>query len=352
MLDATGWVYNEVLATRKRAWEERQETVGLYDTINLLPQWKAEHPSLKIVHSQVLQNACVRVDLAFKAFFRRVKAGENPGYPRFKGQGRYDSLTYPQYGNGARLEGRQLILSKIGSIKVALHRPVDGTIKTVTIRRNATGKWFVSFSVEIEPQPQPVPESTVGIDVRLEQFATLPTGEQIATPRFFRTGERALAKAQRTLSKVEKGTPERRKRRKVVAHIHERVANRRRNFAHQEARKIVRRFGTICLEDLNTRGMLRNHCLAKSIHPSGVSDAAWDQFAQIVTSKVGEAGGRVVQVDPRNTSRRCSRWGQVVAKDLSTRAHQWRVCGLIINRDLNAAINILAIGLDSIGANP
>lgn len=352
MLDATRWAYNEALATRQTAWEERQEHVGLYDTINLLPQWKAQRPSLKVVHSQVLQNACVRVDLAFKAFFRRVKAGEQPGYPRFKGYGRYDSLTYPQYGNGARLEGRHLILSKIGSIKVVLHRPIDGRIKTVTVRRTSTGKWLVSFSVEIEPHPQPVPETAVGVDVGLEQFATLSTGEQIANPRFFRTDERALVKAQRTLSKAKKGTPERTKRRKVVAHIHERIANRRRNFAHQEARKLVRRFGTICLEDLNTRGMLRNHCLAKCIHPSGVPDAAWHQFAQIVTSKAAEAGGCVVQVDPRNTSKRCSRCGQLVQKALSVRVHQCPVCGLEINRDLNAAINILAIGLDSIGFNP
>lgn len=187
----------------------------------------------------------------------------------------------------------------------------------------------------------------MGIDVGLEQFATLSTGEQIANLRFFRTDEKALAKAQRRLSKAGKGTPERAKRRKVVAHIHERIANRRRNFTHQEARKIVERFGIMCLEDLNTRRMLKNHCLAKSI-----ADAAWKQFAQIVTSKAVEAGGRVVQVDPHNTSKRCSRCGQLVAKDLSVRVHTCPCCGVEINRDLNAAINILAIGLDSIGSNP
>jgi putative transposase len=347
MLDATRWVYNEALATRKQAWEDRREQVGLYDTINLLPQWKRERPSLKVVHSQVLQNACVRVDLAFKAFFRHVKAGETPGYPRFKGYGRYDSLTYPQYGNGARLEGRHLILSKLGSIKVVLHRPIEGTIKTVTIRRTATGKWFACFSVELSPQPGSVPETAVGIDVGLEQFATLSTSDQIANPRFFRTDERALAQAQRKLSKEKKGTPERRKRRTVVAHIHERIANRRRNFAHQEARKLVRRFGTICIEDLHIRGMLKNHCLAKSI-----ADAAWNQFAQVLTSKAEEAGGQVVQVDPRNTSKRCSRCGQMVHKDLSVRVHSCPICGLEINRDLNASYNILALGLQSIGTKP
>ncbi|GIW16804.1 MAG: transposase [Tepidiforma sp.] len=347
MLEATRWVYNEALATRKRAWEERHESLGLYDTHSLLPRWKAERPSLKIVHSQVLQNACVRVDLAFKAFFRRVKAGEEPGYPRFKGPGRYDSLTYPQYGNGVRLEGRHLILSKLGSIKVVLHRPIEGTIKTVTIRRASTGKWYACFSVEVEPSPQPVPDAAVGIDVGLESFATLSNGEKIANPRFFRREEKALAKAQRRLARAEKGTPERAKRRKVVARIHERIANRRRDFAHQHSRTLVNRFGIIAFEDLNVQGMLENRCLAKSI-----ADAAWKQFVQYTMSKAAEAGRRVVLVDPRNTSQRCSRCGQLVQKDVSVRVHSCPVCGLVLDRDENAAINILRLGRQSLGANP
>jgi len=361
MLEATRWVYNEALATRKRAWEERQESLGLYDTHSLLPRWKAERPSLKIVHSQVLQNACVRVDLAFKAFFRRVKAGEQPGYPRFKGPGRYDSLTYPQYGNGVRLEGRHLILSKIGSVKVVLHRPLEGTIKTVTIRRASTGKWYACFSVEVEPSPQPVPDAAVGIDVGLEHFATLSTGEHIPNPRFFRRDESERrsgaapqqAKAQRKLSKAEKGTPERRKRRKIVARIHERIANKRRDFAHQLSRNLVNRFGIIAFEDLNVQGMLEGRSgaapqrLAKSI-----ADAAWKQFVQYTMSKAAEAGRRVVLVDPRNTSQRCSRCGQLVQKDVSVRVHSCPVCGLVLDRDENAAINILALGLQCLGASP
>src|SRR5262249_16893060 len=147
------------------------------------------------VHSQVLQNIHVRVDLAFKSFFRRVKASEDPGYPRFKQFGRYDSITYPQYGNGVRLEGNTLILSKIGSVKVILHRPVEGQIKTVTLRRSSTGKWFVSFSVVTKPQLLAPDSSAVGVDVGLCCFATLSTGEKIANPRFLRCEERAVAKA-------------------------------------------------------------------------------------------------------------------------------------------------------------
>jgi putative transposase len=319
----------------------------LYDTQSLLPAWKVDRPSLKLVHSQVLQNVQVRVDLAMGAFFRRVKAGEDPGYPRFKQFGRYHSITYPQYGNGVRLDSSTLILSKIGSVKVILHRPVDGQIKTVTLRRSSTGKWFVSFSVETSPQSLAPDSSAVGVDVGLESFATLSNGEKIANPRFFRSEEHELAKVQRKLSKATKGTQERAKRRKIVSRVHERIANRRSNFAHQESRKLANRFGTLAFEDLNAQGMLKNHCLAKSI-----ADAAWNQFVLVTTSKAEEAGRRVVLVDPRNTSKRCSRCGQKVEKDLSVRVHSCPVCGLILDRDENAAINILALGLQCLGASP
>ena len=198
-------------ALRKNAWEQEQRPISLYETNKILTQWKKERPDLNQVHSQVLQNVQMRVDLAFKAFFRRVKAGETLGYPRFKGKGRYDSFTYPQY--GFNLDGNHLHLPKIGDVRVVLHRPVEGTIKTLTIWRSSTGKWYACFSVEYDPTPAPRKETTVGIDVGLESFATLSNGEKIENLRFFRTDEKALAKAQRRLSKAEKGTPERKKAR-------------------------------------------------------------------------------------------------------------------------------------------
>ncbi len=348
MLEECRWVYNETLATRKRAWEDRKETLSLYDTIKLLPAWKAERPALKIVHSQVLQNVSIRVDLAFKAFFRRVRAGDpEAGYPRFRGHGRYDSITYPQYGRGARLMGGTLVLSKIGSVRVNLHRPVEGRAKTVTLNRSATGKWFACISVETEPKPLPPSGMAIGIDVGLESFATLSNGEKIANPRFFRRDEKAVIKAQRKLSQTEQGTPERAKRRRATARTYERTANRRSNMAHQESRKLINRFGVIAFEDLNVMRMLKNHRLAKSI-----ADAAWGQLVRNTMSKAEDAGRRVVLVSPRNTSKRCSRCGQMVDKDLSVRVHSCPVCGLVIDRDENAAINILALGLQRLGASP
>lgn len=350
MLEECRWLYNKILETRKNAWEQHQESLRLYDTQKMIPSWKMERPSLKAVHSQVLQNINIRVDLAFKAFFRRVKAGEDPGYPRFKGRGWYDSMTYPQYRNGASLDGDKLSLSKLGQVKLVLHRPVEGTIKTVTIRRQA-GKWYACFSCEIEAQPLPQTEQAVGIDVGLTSFATLSNGEKVDNPRFFRQDEKALAKAQRKLSKGDKGTPERAKARKVVGRIHERIANHRRDFAHKLSRQLVNTFGLIAFENLNIKNMLKNapkgHPLSKSI-----ADAAWNQLVQYTTYKAESAGRRVVLVDPRNTSQRCSKCGSLVQKSLSVRVHSCNICGLVLDRDENAAINILALGLQGMGKIP
>lgn len=184
-------------------------------------------------------------------------------------------------------------------------------------------------------------------DVGLESFATLSTGEKIANPRFFRKDEKELAKAQRKLANAEKGTPERAKRRKAVAHIHQRISNRRSDFAHQLSRHLVNEYSLVVFERLNTKDMLQNHRLAKSI-----TDAAWGQLVQYSTYKAVDAGRAVVLVNPNGTSQRCSRCGTVVKKALSIRVHSCPVCGLVMDRDENAAINILALGLQSLGFNP
>lgn len=344
-LELCRWVYNETLATRKNAWEQEKRSISCYDTIKMLPGWKKEKQELSQVYSQVLQEVCKRVDLAFKAFFRRAKSGEKPGYPRFRGYGWYDSFTYPQ--TGFTLCDNGLLLSKIGGIKIVQHRPIEGKIKTLNISRDAVGNWYACFSCEVEPVPLPESKKAVGVDVGLESFATLSTGEKIDNPRFFRRDENELAKAQRKLSKAEKGTPERAKRRLAVCHIHQRISNRRKDFAHKFARQLVNEYGIIALEKLNGKGMLQNHCLAKSI-----SDAAWNQFAQYTQYKAENAGRECVLVDPRNTSKKCSRCGTLVEKSLSERVHSCPVCGLQIDRDENAAINILALGLQCLDESP
>jgi putative transposase len=343
-LDLCRWTYNKTLEIRKNAWENEGKSLSKYETNNLLPEWKADKPELKDVFSQVLQNVHERVDLALKAFLRRVKAGEKPGYPRFRGRGRYDSFTYPQ--KGFKIDSGKLYLSKIGNIKINLHRPIEGKIKRLTVRRAATGKWYACFSVEIEDQPKPPWKdgTLVGIDVGLESFATLSNGEKISNPRFFREEEHELARAQRKLSKAPKGTPDRKKALKVVERVHERIANKRYEFAHQISNDLVKRFGLIAFEGLNIKGMTKNHCLAKSIH-----DVAWNMLVTLTSYKAESAGSMVVLVDPRNTSKMCSRCGILVQKDLSERFHNCTQCGLSVDRDWNAAINILRLGLQSVG---
>ena len=341
-LEFCRWVYNETLATRKNAWEQEQQSLSLYDIHKLLTLWKQEHPELKGVFSQALQNVQERVDLAFKAFFRRVKAGEKAGYPRFRGYGWYDSFTFKQFGFELLEDG--LFLSKIGTVKMILHRPIIGKIKTLTIQRDTVGNWYACFACQVEPEPLPINELAIGIDMGLECFARLSDGDGMDHPRFFRRDEKELVKAQRKLSKAEKGTPERAKRRRAVQHIHQRIANRRRNFAHQKSRELVNRFGLIAFEDLRIKNMLQNHRLAKSI-----SDAAWRQLIQYTTYKAENAGRVVVWVEPRNTSQKCSCCGTMVEKSLSVRVHACPVCGLVMDRDQNAAINILRLGLESLG---
>jgi len=343
-LELCRWVYNETLATRKNAYEQEGRSVSYYETKKLLPQWKEEKPELKNVYSQVLQEAVKRVDLAFQAFFRRVQNGEKPGYPRFRGRGRYDSFTYTQF--GFSLKPGILHLSKIGDVKIKLHRPIEGEIRRVSIRRMPTGKWFASFLVDVEPdEPLPKTGLSIGVDVGLKSFITLSNGEHVDNPRFFVHEEKALAKAQRRLSKTEKGTPERAKALKVVRRIHERIANKRDDFVRKLSLELVRSYDLIAFEDLNVQEMMRNHCLSKHI-----ADAAWNKLITTTTYKAEWAGKRVVLVNPNGTSQICSGCGQVVQKDLSERVHSCPSCGLTLDRDHNAALNILRLGLQS-GAN-
>lgn len=341
-LELCRWVYNETLATRKNAWGQEKKALSLYDTNKLLTLWKQEHHELKGVYSQVLQNVQERVDFAFKALFRRLKAGEKAGYPRFRGYGRYDSFTFKQF--GFKLFNNGLFLSKIGIMKIILHRPIEGRIKTLTIQRDAVGNWYACFACEVEPELLLFNDLAIGIDMGLECFAKFSNGEEIGNPRFFCRTEKELAKAQRRLSKAEKGTPERAKYRRTFQHIHQSIANRRRNFSHQESRRLVNTFGFMAFEDLRVENMVQNHRLAKSI-----SDAAWKQLIQYTMYKAENAGRVVVLVEPRNTSKQCSGCGAMVEKSLGVRIHKCPECGLIIDRDQNAAINILRLGLESLG---
>lgn len=344
-LDACRWLYNNFLEQRKIVWKAERRSLSRYDQSNTILDLKKEYPFLNNAFSQSLQNVSMRIDLAFRAFFRRIKSGDGPGYPRFRSKLRYDSFTYPQA--GFKLLKKVVRLSKIGGVKIKLHRPIEGKIKTCTVRRTLTGKWFVTFVCDIEHKP---PErsitSSVGIDMGLEHFTTLSNGEQVENPRFFRKEEKVLAKAQRKFSKQEKTSKDRNKTRKVVARIHERIKNKRHDFTHQLSRKFVNKHNTIIVEDLSINDMKKDNfrCINKSI-----GDAAWGQFLSFLDYKAEWAGGRMVKVNPAYTSQTCSECGTRQKLKLSDRVFHCSCCDLQLNRDVNAAKNILALGLQSLG---
>jgi putative transposase len=353
-LESCRMVYNQFLSERKNSWENDKKSVRYYDQQNQLPLLKVQFPGLKNVYCQTLQNVAVRVDLAYQAFFRRCKTGEKPGHPRFKSYGMYDSLTYPLYGRGIRIKADRLNVTGIGHIKTVFHRPLEGVPKTAIIKRSSTNKWYVSFSCEIDkPEPLPKSELNIGIDVGLETFAYMSDDTKIDNPRFFRNEEKQLAKAQRKFSKFPKpekfkpSPPERKKAKKVVSRVHERIGFKRHDFTHQEARRLINKYQMVAVEDLHVNRMVHNHCLSKSI-----LDTSWSKFFDLLFSKAEWAGRIVVAINPAYTSQDCSSCGHREKKSLRDRIHNCECCGLVINRDLNASINILRLGLQSLGANP
>jgi putative transposase len=326
-------LYNAALQERRDAWKVARKSVSRYDQQNQLPEIREERADVASVYAQVLQAALCRVDRTFQSFFRRVKAGEKAGYPRFKSIKRFDSFTYPQL--GFKIENDKLHLSKVGSVKLHLSRPIEGKIKTCTIKREVSG-WFVIFSVE-ENQCSHIPKTgeSVGVDVGLENFATLSTGEAIANPELLHKAESKIKTLQRAVSRKRRGSQRRKKAVRSLAKAHLKVKRQRLDFCHKTSLDLIRRFDEIAVEDLNIKGMVKNHHLAKSIN-----DAAWGTFLSVLECKAENAGRRVWKVPVHHTSQDCSGCGERVKKTLSQREHQCPHCGLNLHRDHNAAINI------------
>lgn len=352
-------LYNSALEERRAYYQMRRTSLGYTQQSAELTEIKAAFPAYQDIYSQVLQDVLRRVDKTFAAFFRRVRRGEKPGYPRFKGANHYDSFTYPQA--GFALAGNALTLSKIGDVKVRLHRPLMGTVKTCTIKRDID-QWYVTFSCEVEEEVLPPCAEMVGIDLGLLHFATLSTGEPIENPRHYRRGLKRI----KLLSQIKDRRKKRSHRHKhaaiALAKAQRKVRNQRKDFQHKAARTLVHRFGLLVFEDLNIVNMsatpnskldpdhegqyLPNGAAAKAGLNQSILDAGWGQFQQLCVAKAASAGRRVLFVDPYQTSQRCSnpQCGKLVLKDLNVRWHSCPHCGRELDRDHNAAINILRRG--------
>jgi len=319
------------LRQSKDSWNEMLEfTKEFYNNYEKFPTKNTLREFVKnsCLYSQVGQEL---VDRFCDSLWK--KSSPKAGFPRFKSFDRMKSLVYPQF--GFSLE-EKLKVTPFGEISIKKHREIKGLIKTLTLKRESSGKWFAIFSVQEEKcVPKENNGEKVGIDLGLTNFAALSNGRFIKNPRHFKKHEEHLASLQKRLSRCKKRSRNRRKAKVKVAVEHERISNCRSDFHHKLSHELVNSYSLIALEALRSKEMAEQN-FGKSIH-----DAGWNKFANMIAYKAEGAGCKAVFVNPKNTTKECSCCGTVAEKKLSDRTHNCPVCGLIMDRDINAAINIL-----------
>jgi putative transposase len=338
-LDVAREVYNACLLERREAYRMAGLILNYYAQANQLKDIRRDRADVAAVNFSMLQAICRRAQRAYENFFRRLKAGQPAGMPRFKSYLRFNSITFPSYGDGCKLRHNRLYIQGVGVLKVKLHRAVGGPIKTLILKRVGQ-RWYVVLTCEVAVVPLPATGQAVGIDLGLAAFLMTDRGKPVEHPKPLHKAQARLRRAQRSLARKKRGSHRRAKQRRRVARLHEKIANVRRDFQHQEAYKLIVTFDVICHEDLAVKNMVQNHCLARSI-----SDAAWGQFIAILVGKAEGAGRRTVAVNPRDTSQTCV-CSEPVPKDLAERWHHCPRCGLSLPRDQVSAMLIKTLGLE------
>jgi putative transposase len=333
-------LYNDALTERRLAWKMNHKSIGYTDQANQLKAIREFDEDAAFVNYSSIQQTLRKLDKAFSAFFRRIKQGEKPGFPRYKGKGWFKSVCYV-YNDGIRLKGDRLYIQRVGDLRMFQHRPLpNGQIKMVVIKRDNLGNWFATFQVELpDVEPLTTPTQSVGIDMGLEYFATLSTGEAIENPRWFRASEERLAKLQKMRSRCHKGSKQYRYLTDQIRKCHLKIANQRLDFHHKLSRQLVGQYGVIFVEKLNINGLARSH-VSKSM-----GDAGWGQFLFMLSYKAENAGGERPEVDARGTSQLCPMCGCKVEKSLCVRVHSCLNCGYTVPRDVAAAQVIELRGL-------
>jgi putative transposase len=338
-------LYNAALQERAEAWNVCRKSINYYDQASQLKAMRADG-CLSLANFSCCQDVLRRVDKAYVAFFVRVKRGCKPGFPRYRSSRRYDSITFPAYGDGCKLfeDTGKLRIQGAGHIKINLHRPLGGKIKNVTIKREA-GRWYACFSIERDISPLPVSHSAIGADVGLASFAVLSDGTEIANPRHSREAEAKMRRCQRKVARRRKGSMRRRKAVLLLQRANVYVRNQRADFHHKISHGLIRQYGLIAVEDLNIKG------LASGMLSKSVNDAGWSVFIKVLAYKAEDAGRRLVKVDPRGTSQTCT-CGARVPKALYDRWHHCAACGLSANRDhVSAQVILQRAGNLPSGAN-
>ncbi len=326
-------LYNELLADRI------ENRTGFYEQKKMLVELKKNNSNkyLKQVYSQVLQDVVLRLDRAYQAFFTGLSR-----YPKFRRRGRYNSFTYPQSGFKLSLEDSRIKLSMIGDVKVRIHRQVDGrVIKRVIVIRDID-QWFISILVEEIPLKKLSGDcGKVGVDVGVSSLVALSDGTLIDNPRFLNLSVERIKMLQRRLSRKKRGSNNREKAKLSLAKMWRKVRRQRDDFTHKLSDKLVKDNKTIVFEDLRIGNMVKNHSLA-----SAIMDSTWGKLRRLTAYKAERRGGRVILVNPCGTSQKCSRCGNIERLELSDRVFRCSACGIILDRDVNAARNILNLGLE------
>ena len=327
-------LYNAAKQEHDDAWKTCRKSINYYDQANQLKAMRADG-CLTLSNFSCCQDVLRRVDKTYQAFYARLKHGDKPGFPRYRSARRYDSITFPSYGDGCRLlDNGKLRVQGAGQIKVKLHRPVEGIVKTVTVKREA-GRWFAILNVERDAAPLPASDRAIGIDVGLNSFAALSDGTEVPNPRYYRTAEGRFRCAQRKVARRRnKKSNRHRKAVRLLQRAHAHVRHQRADFQHKLSHQLVKKYGLIAVEDLNVKG-LSGGMLAKSVH-----DAGWNSFIQKLSYKAECAGRVLVKVDPCGTSQTCV-CGASVPKTLADRWHDCPACGLSAGRDVVSAQVIL-----------
>ena len=336
------YVYNWGLNLKTESYTKGVK-LSCFETINQMKILKQELEWLKEVHSQPLQMALRNLDNAYTKFFKK-----QGGFPRFKSKRNKQSFQYPQ-GVKIDFDKQEVFLPKVGKVKAVFHRKFDGVVKTTTVSKTPEGKYFVSILVDVEDKPRITKSDNqaVGIDLGIKSFAVMSNGIEIANPRHLKAKEVRLTVKQRQLSRKAKGSNSRNKARLEVATVHSQISNSRKDFHHKLSKAIVDKYSIVCLEDLNVKGMVKNHKLAKAI-----SDVGWSQFVSFLEYKADWYGSKVVKLNRfQATSQPCASCGKLnpLVKNLAIRKWECHNCGFRNHRDYTAALNILKFGLIQLG---
>jgi len=343
-LELCRWLYNRLLEEVNKARKEGRK-IDWKDTQALIVKLKQEKPELKNVYSKVLQMVNYQLWSNIKALNELRKKGKKVGWLRYKtSPNSFKTLNFNQSGFKIDFERKRLILSKVGEIPIKLHRPIEGKIKGIIIKRTKTGKWFAIVQAEAEPKPLPKTDRVVGIDVGIQNFCVDSDGLAFENPKFIDRTLEKIKKVQKKLSRKQKNSKRREKVRLKLAKLYEKLENQRNDFLHKLSRYYVNNYDVICLEDLDVKDMVENgksSTLNRHIH-----DSAWYKFLSLLAYKAERAGRRVVRVKAANTSKRCANCGYIVENlSLKDRWFTCPVCGWEADRDYNASLNILDVGL-------